>query len=201
MKTIYTLRGNNYKDDIAYDFDGETITAKYITNGKVDAESTTQEDTFDLSVLEEGDRFEGIKTDLPIDVIVDAERKKDGELYVKLAWMPLKVTDRLEKFGDNSYRVNVEEYIEPEQSDINVSQDETGEIIKTDAKVVQEEEEIKQLKSEISSLEREMKELEKDMAAADLWEDKAEKDVIRQERDSVQQELQEKYNELDELEG
>ena len=111
MKVIYTLRGNNYNDDIAYEFDGETITAKYITNGKVDAESTTQEDTFDLSVIEEGDRFEGIETDLPIDVIVDAYRE-DGELYVKLAWMPLKVADRIEKFGDKSYRVNVMEYEE-----------------------------------------------------------------------------------------
>ena len=111
MKTIYTMRGNNYNDDIAYEFQDETITAKYITNGKTDAESTTQTDTFDLSVLEEGDRFEGIETDLPIDVIVDAYRE-DGELYVKLAWMPLKVADRLEKFGDKSYRVNVMEYKE-----------------------------------------------------------------------------------------
>ena len=109
MKTIYTLRGNNYNDDITYEFDNETITAKYITNGKVDAESTTQTDTFDLSVLEEGDRFEGIETDLSIDVIVDAYRE-DGELYVKIAWMPLKAADRLEKFGDKSYRVNVMEY-------------------------------------------------------------------------------------------
>jgi len=31
-------------------------------------------------------------------------------LYVKLAWMPLKVADRIEKFGDKSYRVNVMEY-------------------------------------------------------------------------------------------
>ena len=109
MKAIYTLRGTNYNDDIAYEFDGETITAKYITNGKVDEENTTETDTFDLSVLEEGDRFEGIETDLPIDPIVDAYRE-DGELYVKLAWMPLKVADRLEKFGDKSYRVNVMEY-------------------------------------------------------------------------------------------
>ena len=109
MKAIYTIRGNNYNDDIAYEFDNETITAKYITNGKVDAESTTQTDTFDLSVIEEGDRFEGIETDLPIDPIVDAYRE-DGELYVKLAWMPLKVRDRVEIFGDNSYRVNVMEY-------------------------------------------------------------------------------------------
>ena len=105
------MRGNNYKDDIAYEFEGETITAKYITNGKVDAESTTQEDTFELSALEEGDRFEGVETDLPIDVIVDAYRE-DGELYVKLAWMPLKVKDRIKKFGDKSYRVNVMEYEE-----------------------------------------------------------------------------------------
>ena len=111
MKAIYTLRGNNYNDDIAYKFDGETITAKYITNGKVDAERTTQNDTFDLSVIEEGDRFEGVETDLPIDPIVGAERK-DGELFVKLAWMPLKVADRIEKFGDKSYRVNVMEYEE-----------------------------------------------------------------------------------------
>ena len=109
MKIIYTLRGNNYNDDIAYEFDGETITPKYIENGKVDKESTSQEDTFDLSVLEEGDRFEGVETDLPVDPIVDAYRE-DGELYVKLAWMPLKVADRLKKFGDKSYRVNVMEY-------------------------------------------------------------------------------------------
>lgn len=109
MKIIYTLRGNNYNDDIAYEFDGETITTKYIANGKTDAESTTQIDTFDLSVIGEGDKFEGVETDLPIDPIVDAERK-DGELYVKLAWMPLKVADRLKKFGDKSYRVNVMEY-------------------------------------------------------------------------------------------
>ena len=106
MKTIYTVRGNNYNDDIVYEFDGEEITAKYIENGKIDAENTTQTDTFDLSVLEEGDRFEGIKTDLPINPIIDAYRE-DGELYVKLAWMPLKVADRIEKFGDKSYRVNV----------------------------------------------------------------------------------------------
>ena len=109
MKTIYTMRGNNYNDDIAYKFDGETITAKYITNGKVDAESTTQTDTFDLSVLEEGDKFEGIETDLPVEPIVDAYRE-NGELYVKLAWMPLKVNDRIKQFGDKSYRVNVMEY-------------------------------------------------------------------------------------------
>ena len=109
MKAIYTMRGNNYNDDIAYEFDGEEITAKYITNGKVEAESTTQTDTFDLSVLEEGDEFQGVETDLPIDPIVDAERK-DGELFIKLAWMPLKVADRLKKFGDKSYRVNVMEY-------------------------------------------------------------------------------------------
>ena len=111
MKIIYTLRGNNYNDDIVYEFECETIAAKYITNGKIDAESTTQTGTFDLSVLEEGDRFEGIETDLPIDVIVDAYRE-DGELYVKLAWMPLKVADRIKKFGDKSYRVNVMEYEE-----------------------------------------------------------------------------------------
>ena len=113
MKTIYTLRGNNYNDDIVYDIDveNEIITAKYITNGKVDKESTTQTDTFDLAVLEEGDKFEGIETDLPIDLIVDAYRE-NGELYVKLAWMPLKVAERLEKFGDKSYRVNVMEYEE-----------------------------------------------------------------------------------------
>ena len=111
MKIIYTLRGTNYNDDIAYEFDGETVKAKYITNGKVDAESTTQTDIFDLSVIEEGDRFEGIETDLPIDTIVDAYRE-NGELYVKLAWMPLKVAERLEKFGDKSYRVNVMEYKE-----------------------------------------------------------------------------------------
>ena len=109
MKTIYTLRGSNYNDDIAYEFDGETITAKYITNGKVDEESTTEIDTFDLSVLEEGDRFEGIETNLPIEPIVDAYRE-DGELYVKLAWMPYPVADRLKMFGDKSYRVNVMEY-------------------------------------------------------------------------------------------
>ena len=109
MKIIYTLRGNNYNDDLAYEFDGEIIKAKYITNGKVDTESTTQTDTFDLSVIEEGDKFEGIETDLPVDVIVDAYRK-NGELYVKLAWMPLKVDERIEKFGDKSYRVNVMEY-------------------------------------------------------------------------------------------
>ena len=113
MKIIYTLRGTNYNDDIAYEFDGEIITAKYIKNGKVDAESSTQTDTFDLSVIEEGDKFEGVETDLPIDVIVDAYRE-DGELYVKLAWMPLKVADRLEEFGDKSYRVNVMEYKEVE---------------------------------------------------------------------------------------
>ena len=105
------MRGNNYKDDIAYEFENETITAKYIENGKTEAESTTQTDAFDLSVLEEGDRFEGIETDLPIDPIVDAERR-DEELYVKLAWMPLKVADRIEKFGDKSYRVNVMEFEE-----------------------------------------------------------------------------------------
>ena len=109
MKAIYTMRGNNYKDDIGYTFDNETVTAKYITNGKVDAENSIQEDTFDLSVLEEGDRFEGIETDLPIDPIVDAYRE-DGELYVKLAWMPYPVADRLKMFGDKSYRVNVMEY-------------------------------------------------------------------------------------------
>ena len=103
------MRGNNYKDDLEYKFDGETITAKYIENGKVDAENSIQEDTFDLSVLEEGDRFEGIETDLPIDVIVDAYRE-DGELYVKLAWMPYPIADRLKMFGDKSYRVNVMEY-------------------------------------------------------------------------------------------
>ena len=111
MKIIYTIRGNNYKDDIVYEFDGEIITAKYMENGKIDAEKTTQTDTFDLSVLEEGDRFEGIETELPIDVIVDAYRE-DGELYVKLAWMSLKVADRLEKFGDKNYRVNVMDYEE-----------------------------------------------------------------------------------------
>ena len=109
MKIIYTLRGNNYNDDIEYEFNGETITAKYIKNGKVDAESTTQTDTFDLSVIEEGDKFEGIETNLPIDVIVDAYRE-NGELYVKLAWMPYPVADRLKMFGDKSYRVNVMEY-------------------------------------------------------------------------------------------
>ena len=109
MKIIYALRGSNYNDDIGYEFDGETITAKYIENGKIDAEITTQTDTFDLSVIEEGDRFEGIETDLPIDVIVDAYRE-DGELYVKLAWMPLKVDERIKQFGDKSYRVNVMEY-------------------------------------------------------------------------------------------
>ena len=111
MKVLYTMRGNNYNDDIAYEFDGETITANHITNGKVDKESTTQTDTFDLAVIKEGDRFEGIETDLPIDPIIDAYRK-DGELYVKLAWMPLKVKDRIKKFGDKSYRVNVMEYEE-----------------------------------------------------------------------------------------
>ena len=111
MKIIYTLRGNNYNDDIAYEFDGEEITAKYIENGKVDAENSIQEDTFDLSVLEEGDRFEGVETDLPIDVIVDAYRE-DVELFVKLAWMPLKVDERIKQFGDKSYRVNVMEYEE-----------------------------------------------------------------------------------------
>ena len=109
MKIIYTLRGNNYNDDIAYEFEGEIITAKYIENGKIDAENSIQEDTFDFSVLEEGDKFVGVETDLPVDPIVDAYRE-DGELYVKLAWMPLKVNDRLEKFGDKSYRVNVMEY-------------------------------------------------------------------------------------------
>ena len=109
MNIIYGSMIANSNDDIAYEFDGETITAKYITNGKVDAESTTQTDTFDLSVIEEGDKFEGIETDLPVDVIVDAYRE-DGELYVKLAWMPLKVKDRIKKFGDKSYRVNVMEY-------------------------------------------------------------------------------------------
>ena len=109
MKAIHTLRGTNYNDDIAYEFNGETITAKYIKNGKVDKESTTQTDTFDLSVIEEGDKFEGVETDLPIDVIVDAYRE-DGELFVKLAWMPLKVDERIKQFGDKSYRVNVMEY-------------------------------------------------------------------------------------------
>ncbi|MGM0409178.1 MAG: hypothetical protein ACQEQF_00330 [Bacillota bacterium] len=109
MKIIYTLRGNNYNDDIAYEFDGETITAKYITNGKVDAESTTKTDTFDLSVIAEGDKFEGVETDLPIDPIVDAYRE-NGELYVKLAHMPYPVDKRIKMFGDKSYRVNVMEY-------------------------------------------------------------------------------------------
>ena len=109
MKTIYTLRGNNYNDDIEYEFNGETITAKYIENGKTDEESTTQTDTFDLSVIEEGDKFKEIETNLPVDVIVDVYRE-NGELYVKLAWMPLKVKDRIKQFGDKSYRVNVMEY-------------------------------------------------------------------------------------------
>jgi len=142
MKIIYTLRGNNYKDDIAYEFDNETITAKYKNNVKLKAELekeldrlkkiekvtqnikdqirkiedklanldiTVLEDTFDLSVIEEGDEFQGIDTDLPIDPIVDAYRE-NGELYVKLAWMPLKVDERIKRFGDKSYRVNVMEY-------------------------------------------------------------------------------------------
>ena len=156
MKIIYTLRGNNYNDDIAYDIDveNETITAKYTKNIRPqkdleiiladikqekanlpnDNMATTEtkrlylqdkidevkelmdelvveetEDTFDISVIEEGDRFEGVETDLPIDPIVDAYRE-DGELYVKLAWMPLKVSERIKRFGDKSYRVNVMEY-------------------------------------------------------------------------------------------
>ena len=119
MKIIYTLRGNNYNDDIAYEFDGETITAKYITNGKVDAESTTQTDTFDLSVIEEGDKFEGIETNLPIDVIVDAYRE-NGELYVKLAWMPLKVEDRIEKFGAEKRYITEDLYTEYAPHRVNV---------------------------------------------------------------------------------
>ena len=142
MKIIYTLRGNNYNDDIEYQFNGEIITAKYKNNVKLKAklekeldrlkkvkkvtqniknkinkiedelanlDMTVLEDTFDLSIIAEGDKFEGVETNLPIDVIVDAYRE-NGELYVKLAWMPLKVDERIKQFGDKSYRVNVMEY-------------------------------------------------------------------------------------------
>jgi hypothetical protein len=162
MKIIYTLRGNNYNDEIAYEFDGETITAKYkhnsqlkprlkkkldrlqneLAENKTKLSTTTdtekkqvyqtniaklennisqletkinnldmivEEDTVDLSAVEEGDRFESIESTLPVDPIVDAKRE-DGELFVKLAHMPLPVNERIELLGDKTYRVNVMEY-------------------------------------------------------------------------------------------
>jgi predicted RNase H-like nuclease (RuvC/YqgF family) len=162
MKIIYTLRGNNYNDDIDYSFNNETITAKYKHNAKLkprlekkltrfknelsetetklsmttDADKkqalqtvvsklknnisqletkisnldmAVKEDTADLSIVEEGDRFESIESALPVDPIVDVKRE-DGELYVKLAHMPLPVNERIEQLGDKTYRVNVMEY-------------------------------------------------------------------------------------------
>ena len=67
------------------------------------------EDTADLSIVEEGDRLEGVESTLPVTPIVDVKRE-NGELYVKLAHMPLPNDERKEKFGDLSYRVNVMEY-------------------------------------------------------------------------------------------
>ena len=70
---------------------------------------TVEEDTADLSVVEEGDRLESVESTLPITPIVDVKRE-NGELYVKLAHMALPNDERKERFGDLSYRVNVMEY-------------------------------------------------------------------------------------------
>ena len=162
MKIIYALRGNNYNDDIEYNFNNEIITAKYKHNAKLkprlekklnrlenelsetetklsmateadkkqalqtavsklknnisqleteisNLDMTVEEDTADLSIVEEGDRLESVESTLPITPIVDVKRE-NGELYVKLAHMPLPNDERKEKFGDLSYRVNVMEY-------------------------------------------------------------------------------------------
>jgi len=162
MKIIYALRGNNYNDDIEYNFNNEIIIAKYKRNAKLkprlekkltclknelsetetklsmatkadkkqalqtavsklknnisqleteisNLDMTVEEDTADLSIVEEGDRLEGVESTLPVTPIVDVKRE-NGELYVKLAHMPLPNDERKEKFGDLSYRVNVMEY-------------------------------------------------------------------------------------------
>jgi predicted RNase H-like nuclease (RuvC/YqgF family) len=162
MKIIYTLRGNNYNDDIEYNFNNEIITTKYKHNAKLKPrlekklahlknelsetetklsmatevdkkqalqtavskiknnisqfetkistlDMTVEEDTADLSVVEEGDRLENVESTLPVGPIVDVKRE-DGELFVKLAHMPLPVNERIELLGDKTYRVNVMEY-------------------------------------------------------------------------------------------
>ena len=72
-------------------------------------------DEIDLSTLEEGDRFEGIEeTEIPVDFVTDAKRE-NGELFVKLAWLPFQVNIRKVVFGEEyirKYLVNVWEYEE-----------------------------------------------------------------------------------------
>jgi len=74
MKIRFIPQRND--NTLEYQFDGEKVIATY--NGEIT-------DTFDFSVLQEGDKadVQNIKTTLPINPIISAKRE-DGELKIEL---------------------------------------------------------------------------------------------------------------------
>lgn len=74
MNVTYSPQRNDNK--VAYAVSGEVITA---TIGP-------DSDTFDLSVLQPGDRVTDVQTTLPYSPLISAERKADGSLDVVLLY-------------------------------------------------------------------------------------------------------------------
>lgn len=79
-----------YDETIGYSFDKEVVTVTY--KGKTDA--------FDFSVLGIGDVLDDIDTVLDINPVRHAERRADGELYIRLTYYHGAQASEAERFPE-----------------------------------------------------------------------------------------------------
>jgi len=73
MKIKYSPQVND-QDLVSYEFNGAVITAN--VNGEID--------TFDFSSMPNDSIAQSITSSLPIYVIIEAKKDKDGELWIRL---------------------------------------------------------------------------------------------------------------------
>lgn len=101
MKVKFLATGNA---PTHYSFDGETVTAHYVSD-----------EAFNLSSLGEGDRFDGVEVEalaLPAQQVIREAERVDGELYVTLCqrvgpgnWTESDWIDAIEYDPDKVYAV------------------------------------------------------------------------------------------------
>jgi len=92
MRIKYSELRRDYTLD--YEFEGETVIVTY--NDEIT-------DEFDFSKLEEGDKFEGVDTEIPVKIFKSAKRE-DGELKIEL-YKPYsaEIAQEVMKKGDDGF--------------------------------------------------------------------------------------------------
>ena len=73
MKISY-VHQINYQHQVSYEFNGDVITAT--VNGEID--------TFDFSSMPNDSIAQSIESTLPVKVVIEAKKDKNGELWIRL---------------------------------------------------------------------------------------------------------------------